>query len=162
MLTIVLQPGKHKVSRSNSKYVNPIRSERMYTLADLDVPPPTESAVSDLTAETASTISTKPKHTRDPSGGSSSIRAYPLLNPPTSATPAASTTLSGFLSSFQPSLLHVAPVLASLGIRDEAHLRAVAGLSEETRNREVREVALQKGMTVLEWAMLLDRTRSRT
>ncbi|KZP23311.1 hypothetical protein FIBSPDRAFT_1043017 [Athelia psychrophila] len=157
----VQSPGKAKVSRSNSKYVNPIRSERMYTLADLDIPP-TESTVSDLTMETASTISAKPKHTREPSGGSSSIRAYPLLNPPTSFAPAASTTLSGFLSSFQPSLLHVAPVLASLGIRDEEHLRAVAGLSEETRNREVREIALQKGMTVLEWAMLLDRTRSRT
>ena len=64
------------------------------------------------------------------------------------------------MCTFQPSLSHIAPVLSSLGIRSEDHLRAVARLSEETRDREVREVALQKGMTVVEWAMLLDRIRS--
>ncbi|KAF7969362.1 hypothetical protein HWV62_27484 [Athelia sp. TMB] len=155
--------GKPKVSRANSKYVNPIRSERMYTLADLDIPPPpSESTISESTMETASTISAKPKHTRDHSQTSTSLHAYPLLTRPASFAPAEPTSLSGFLSSFQPSLLHVAPVLGSLGIRDEEHLRAVAALSEETRNREVREIALQKGMTVLEWAMLLDRTRSRS
>jgi hypothetical protein len=70
------------------------------------------------------------------------------------------TWLDNFLCSFQPSLVHIAPVLNSLGVRQEDHFRAVAKLSEETRDREVREVALQKGVTVVEWAMLLDRIRS--
>lgn len=164
----MLQPGKSKVSRTNSKYINPVRSERMYSIADLNVPPPppppppaSELTLSESATETASVTSGRQKHTRDHSQASTSIRAYPLVNRPVSSAPADLTPLHGFLSSFQPSLLHVAPILVALGIREEEHLRAVAGLSEETRNREVREVALEKGMTVLEWAMLLDKTRVR-
>lgn len=61
------------------------------------------------------------------------------------------------LESCQPSLLHIAPVLARLGIMKVEHLKAVVRLSEEMRDREVREEALRMGVTVVEWAILLDR-----
>lgn len=61
------------------------------------------------------------------------------------------------LTSCEPPLLHISPVLAALGIATEGHLRAVARLSEETRDREVRDEALRRGVTVMEWAILLDK-----
>jgi hypothetical protein len=69
-------------------------------------------------------------------------------------------SLEAILSSCEPSLLHIAPILEALGIRREEHLRAVAKLSEDTRDKEVREQALKKGVTVVEWAILLDRVHS--
>jgi hypothetical protein len=44
-----------------------------------------------------------------------------------------------------------------LGITKVEHLKAVLRLSEEMRDREVREEALRMGVTVVEWAILLDR-----
>lgn len=64
------------------------------------------------------------------------------------------------LDSCEPSLLHIAPVLESLGMTSEEHLRAVARLSEETRDREVREEALRMGVSVVEWAILLDKLQT--
>jgi hypothetical protein len=64
------------------------------------------------------------------------------------------------LDSCEPSLVHVAPILACLGITREEHLRAIIRLSEETRDKEVKEEALRLGMTVMEWAILLDRLHS--
>ena len=64
------------------------------------------------------------------------------------------------LSSCDPSLLHIAPVLYELGIKRVDHLRAVARLSEETRDREVKEQALKRGVTVVEWAIFLDKLQS--
>ncbi|PFH47924.1 hypothetical protein AMATHDRAFT_66552 [Amanita thiersii Skay4041] len=64
------------------------------------------------------------------------------------------------LDSCEPSLIHIAPVLSSLGITREEHLRAIVRLSEETRDREVKEEALRMGMTVMEWAILLDKVQS--
>ncbi len=61
------------------------------------------------------------------------------------------------LDSCQPSLLHIAPVLTRLGITKVEHLAAVTRLSEEMRDREVREEALRMGVTVVEWAILLDK-----
>ncbi|KAI0715643.1 hypothetical protein C8T65DRAFT_738508 [Cerioporus squamosus] len=49
-----------------------------------------------------------------------------------------------------PSLLHIAPVLYELGIKRVDHLRAVARLSEEMRDREVKEQALKRVVTVVE------------
>jgi histone deacetylase HOS3 len=66
-------------------------------------------------------------------------------------------SLEVVLRSCEPSLLHIAPYLAALGIRSEEHLRAVGRLKEETRDREVREEALRLGITVVEWAILLDK-----
>ncbi|KAF9451829.1 hypothetical protein P691DRAFT_698441 [Macrolepiota fuliginosa MF-IS2] len=61
------------------------------------------------------------------------------------------------LDSCQPSLLHILPVLTRLGITKVEHLKAVTRLSEEMRDREVREEALRMGVTVVEWAILLDK-----
>lgn len=51
-------------------------------------------------------------------------------------------------------------MLAKLGIVTEGHLRAVARLTEETRDREVKDEALKQGVTVMEWAILLDRLQT--
>jgi len=63
------------------------------------------------------------------------------------------------LESCEPSLVHTIPVLAKLGIRSEKHLRAVGRLTEEIRNEQVKEEALKLGMTIVEWAILLDTVR---
>ena len=59
-----------------------------------------------------------------------------------------------------PSPLHIAPILHKLGIKRVDHLRAVARLSEDTRDREVKSQALSRGVTVVEWAIFLDRLQS--
>ncbi|KAF8955957.1 hypothetical protein BDZ97DRAFT_1854189 [Flammula alnicola] len=61
------------------------------------------------------------------------------------------------LHSCEPSLLHIAPILRSLGIRRMEHLRAVARLTPTTRDREIKEDALRLGITVMEWAILVDK-----
>ena len=61
------------------------------------------------------------------------------------------------LASCEPPLLHISNALANLGIRNEEHLRAIARLSEETRDKELKEEVLKQGITVMEWAILLDR-----
>ena len=62
-----------------------------------------------------------------------------------------------FLDSCNPSLVHVSDILKTLGIYKLEHLKAVARLSPEMRDREVKEVALRLGMTVVEWAILVDK-----
>ncbi|KAI0769119.1 hypothetical protein BD413DRAFT_695122 [Trametes elegans] len=69
-------------------------------------------------------------------------------------------SVEAILASCDPSLLHIAPVLHELGIRRVDHLRAVARLSEETRDREVKEQALRRGVSVVEWAIFLDKLQS--
>ena len=64
------------------------------------------------------------------------------------------------LSSCDPSLLHIAPILYDLGIKRVDHLRAIARLSDDTRDREVKEEALKRGVTVVEWAIFLDKLQS--
>ena len=132
----------------------------MYSAAELDVPPPP-----DFSPKIARSFAHDNDHGRDQPRTFNLTKTRPPVNRQstynTDSTKSSSiTSLDTYLCSFQPSLSHIAPVLSSLGIRSEDHLRAVARLSEETRDREVREVALQKGMTVVEWAMLLDRIRS--
>ncbi|KAH9912849.1 uncharacterized protein BXZ73DRAFT_107186 [Epithele typhae] len=73
---------------------------------------------------------------------------------------ASSTSVELMLASCDPPLLHIAPVLGELGILRVDHLRAVARLSEETRDREVKEEALRRGVTVVEWAIFIDRLQS--
>ncbi|KAL0961224.1 hypothetical protein HGRIS_006191 [Hohenbuehelia grisea] len=73
------------------------------------------------------------------------------------AVPWTSAAAKDILASCEPSLLHISSILASLGITTEAHLRAVGRLSDETRDREVKEEALRQGVTVMEWAILVDR-----
>lgn len=70
---------------------------------------------------------------------------------------ATSSPVDLILDSCEPSLLHIGPALNALGICKIEHLRAVRRLTEETRNRELREPALKRGVTVMEWAILLDK-----
>ena len=64
------------------------------------------------------------------------------------------------LATCEPSLLHIAPVLSDLGILKLEHLRAMARMSEETRDRELKGIALLRGVTVMEWAILLDKLQT--
>ncbi|KAI0344435.1 hypothetical protein BDW22DRAFT_1047773 [Trametopsis cervina] len=64
------------------------------------------------------------------------------------------------LASCEPSLLHIAPVMSDLGILKVEHLRALARMNEETRDRELKGQALLRGMTVMEWAILIDKLQS--
>jgi len=64
------------------------------------------------------------------------------------------------LASCDPPLVHIAPVMEDLGIHKLEHLRAVNRLSEETRNREIKDQALRRGVTVMEWAILIDKVQS--
>ena len=75
----------------------------------------------------------------------SSIRSAPLSD------------FEKFLDGCNPSLVHVSDILKTLGIYKLEHLKAVARLSPEMRDREVKEVALRLGMTVVEWAILVDK-----
>ncbi|KAG5350124.1 hypothetical protein C0989_012556 [Termitomyces sp. Mn162] len=70
---------------------------------------------------------------------------------------ASTVALEHILDSCDPSLLHLAPALARLGIRNDVHLHAIARLSDETRDRELRDAALKEGITVMDWAILLDK-----
>ncbi|RPD77659.1 hypothetical protein L226DRAFT_544188 [Lentinus tigrinus ALCF2SS1-7] len=81
-------------------------------------------------------------------GGGSSLRAT------------STSSVEIILSSCDPSLLHIAPILYELGIKRVDHLRAIARLSEDTRDREVKEQALKRGVTVVEWAIFLDKLQS--
>lgn len=64
------------------------------------------------------------------------------------------------LASCQPSLLHLLPILEELGLRRSEHMTALARMREQTRDREVKEEALKKGITVVEWAILIDKLQS--
>jgi hypothetical protein len=68
--------------------------------------------------------------------------------------------IESVLSSCQPSLLHLLPILEELGVRGTEHMIALARMREETRDREVKEEALRKGITVVEWAILIDKLQS--
>ncbi|EIN12908.1 hypothetical protein PUNSTDRAFT_141471 [Punctularia strigosozonata HHB-11173 SS5] len=73
-----------------------------------------------------------------------------------SAGEAATPSLETVLSGCSPSLLHTAPVLRDLGIRSVDHLRAIGRMENDLRNREVRREAFKRGLTVVDWAILLD------
>ena len=47
--------------------------------------------------------------------------------------------------------------VGAAGYLNVEHLKAVAHLSEEMRDREVREEAFRMGITVVEWAVLMDK-----
>jgi hypothetical protein len=68
--------------------------------------------------------------------------------------------IESILSSCQPSLLHLLPILEELGVRRFEHMTALARMREETRDREVKEEALRKGVTVVEWAIFIDKLQS--
>lgn len=68
--------------------------------------------------------------------------------------------IESVLSSCQPSLLHLLPILEELGVRHSEHMTALARMREETRDHEVKEEALKKGVTVVEWAILIDKLQT--
>jgi len=138
---------------------SPTRSERMYTLADIN-------------ALTGQSVKYSPPHRNGYAGQelhhnrSSSNRSPPqnhkighqTSSPSPLRTRSSSTSsVEGVLASCQPSLLHIAPVLSNLGIQRKEHLRALARLREETRDREMKEEMLKQGVTLLEWAILVDK-----
>ena len=101
-----------------------------------------------------------PPHSQNSSR--SSPKSLPPPKPPAppphgAAQAAAGSPIGPVLASCEPSLLHIGPALSELGICKMEHLRAVKRLTEETRDRELREPALKKGVTVMEWAILLDK-----
>lgn len=67
------------------------------------------------------------------------------------------TSVELILGDCEPSLLHIAPILSELGIFKVEHLQAMKRLSEEIRDREIKEQALKRGVTVMEWAILVDK-----
>lgn len=87
--------------------------------------------------------------------------ALPLSPTHTGAAKATTTSsVEAILAACDPSLLHIAPVLHELGVRRVDHLRAIPRLSEETRDREVKEQALRRGVSVVEWAIFLDKLQT--
>lgn len=104
--------------------------------------------------------------------GGSSRAASPVLSrkpgrvPPTGGGSLSGTGSSGastlelLLASCQPTLLHLTEFLQELGVQREEHLRALAKMHEETRDREVKEEALKRGVTVVEWAIFLDKLKA--
>ncbi|KAJ7133432.1 hypothetical protein C8R44DRAFT_772416 [Mycena epipterygia] len=69
-------------------------------------------------------------------------------------------TLDHLLLSCEPSLIHISPILQRVGIMRAEHLRAVGKLSEDIRNKVVKDEVLRLGVTVVEWAILLDKLQS--
>ncbi|KAG9308871.1 hypothetical protein JVU11DRAFT_11330 [Chiua virens] len=138
---------------------SPTRSERIYTMAE-------------ITALTGQSIKHSPPrkngftgqehlYNRSTSSGSppQNLKTKHLTSSPvrTRSRSSSTSTIEGILASCQPSLLHITPVLSSLGIRRKEHLRALARLREETRDREMKEEMLKQGVTLLEWAILVDK-----
>jgi len=91
------------------------------------------------------------------------MKAYhtiPLTDASSMTRATSTSSVELILASCDPSLLHIAPVLSELGIQRLEHLRAVSRLSEETRDREIKEQALKRGITVMEWAILIDKLQT--
>ncbi|OAX41668.1 hypothetical protein K503DRAFT_467391 [Rhizopogon vinicolor AM-OR11-026] len=131
---------------------SPSRSERIYTMAELKA----MAAVPRGPPQGSSTNSNSPPRSLPGKSLGWPSAAAPVMGIRSTSTSA----VEMVLASCQPTLLHIAPVLASLGIRREEHLRALVRLREETRDREMKEEVLKQGVTVLEWAILMDRLQS--
>ena len=69
-------------------------------------------------------------------------------------------SLNKVLGASQPSLSHLVPILFDLGIRTEEDLKAVGKMTAGTRDSVLKEPALERGVTLFEWAMLLDKMKS--
>lgn len=142
---------------------SPTRSEQIYTMAELKAlsrnarTSPLQSQPVNFSQEPAPTRSSNSNSNSPPrSLPSRSWPSVPVMGVRSTST----SSVEMVLASCEPTLLHIAPVLASLGIRREEHLRAFARLREETRDREMKEEVLKKGVTVLEWAILMDKLQS--
>ncbi|KIK75730.1 hypothetical protein PAXRUDRAFT_171912 [Paxillus rubicundulus Ve08.2h10] len=156
-----LKPQRTTVVKreKRAKNTSPTRSERIYTMAELNAltgqklqnSPPRRIALKGQEAlyNRSGSSSSPPKYLRSKRRTSSPA--------PMGGRSSSSSSVERVLASCQPSLLHIAPVLSSLGIQRDEHLRALARLREETRDREMKEEMLKQGVTVLEWAILVDK-----
>jgi histone deacetylase HOS3 len=84
---------------------------------------------------------------------------------PVESSVACDPILESSLSSCRPSLHHLSILLSELGIRTVDHLQAIARMSKTgsaTAYQEVRKEAYQRGITVVEWAILMDKGREGT
>ncbi|KZV62506.1 hypothetical protein PENSPDRAFT_658055 [Peniophora sp. CONT] len=117
---------------------------RTHSNSNASSPPGTQT-----TGQTSAPSLSQPQSPRRPGTSTSTTR------PSDAGGPAPS--LERILASCDPPLVHLGPVLASLGVRRDEHLRALGRMRAETRDREVREDALKQGVTVVEWAILIDR-----
>jgi len=134
------------------------RDRLMRTSVDLAMQQSARSAL-----HRSSSTASSPPQPQTPSSASPgpqprSPRKVSQPSPPDALGPAPS--LERMLASCDPPLTHLAPILAELGVRRDEHLRALARMRSDTRDREVREDALRKGVTVVEWAILIDRLRA--
>ncbi|KAF8125168.1 hypothetical protein EV363DRAFT_1351808 [Boletus edulis] len=155
-----LKPQKTGNSvKKRARDPSPTRSERIYTLAEIN-------------ALTGQNIKHSPpgkngfsgKELRHNRSTSSSSPLQNLKTKHSASSPApgrsrssSTSSIEGVLASCDPSLVHIAPVLSNLGIRRQEHLRALSRLREETRDREMKEEMLKQGVTLLEWAILVDK-----
>jgi len=139
------------------KSPSPTRSERIYTMAEISALAAQKSSPPRRSAQTGygNYDANKRVSSTSPTRNRADPRRSPTVVARTRST--STTSVEIVLASCQPSLLHIAPVLYSLGIKQGEHLRALARLREETRDREMKEEMLRKGVTVLEWAILMDK-----
>ncbi|KAG8214336.1 hypothetical protein J3R82DRAFT_9299 [Butyriboletus roseoflavus] len=138
---------------------SPTRSERIYTLAEINAL--TGQSMKHSPPRRNGFTGQEPQHNRSMSS-SSPPQNLKIKHPTSSPAPVRSrssstSSIEGVLASCQPSLVHIAPVLLNIGIRRQEHLRALARLREETRDREMKEEMLKQGVTLLEWAILVDK-----
>ncbi|KIY74052.1 hypothetical protein CYLTODRAFT_416324 [Cylindrobasidium torrendii FP15055 ss-10] len=103
-------------------------------------------------------------------GGSSSSPREKRPSPPFIPTRSGSTISSikskatthfqHILASCDPPLMHLSDTLVGLGINSEEHLRAMGRMKDEVRDKVVKEEAFRQGVTVMEWALLLDKVQA--
>jgi hypothetical protein len=145
-----------KISRSILPSTVPARSAtpQVATNADPDASssqPTTPQKSQRRGAPTSPTVGHRPKKPTEYS---------PSLSDGASTKVASGHEIESVLASCQPSLLHLLPILEELGVRRSEHMTALARMREQTRDREVKEEALRKGITVVEWAILIDKLQS--
>ncbi|EAU86291.2 hypothetical protein CC1G_08015 [Coprinopsis cinerea okayama7 len=82
-----------------------------------------------------------------------------ILKTSGSSSPHSSAGLEEVLRTCRPPLVHLMPMLAQLGITTKEHLDAMATFDAETRDRELKEEALRIGITIMEWAALMNKLK---
>jgi hypothetical protein len=143
-----------KISRSILQSTLPARSATPQVATNADAPSsqPTTPQKSQRRAPTSPSVSGGPKKTTEYSAS--------LSDGASTKVASGHEIIESVLASCQPSLLHLLPILEELGVRRSEHMTALARMREQTRDREVKEEALKKGVTVVEWAILIDKLQT--
>ncbi|KAI0297746.1 hypothetical protein BC826DRAFT_153018 [Russula brevipes] len=128
-------------SRESADFTEVLRSPLQPTV-------PTRSSTPQVNTASQPTTPQKTQQRRAPTSPSVGPRGTEYsssASDTTSQTRVASVNqLGSVLSSCQPSLLHLLPILEELGLRRSEHMTALARMREETRDREVKEEALRR------------------